>query len=72
MNTNEFVKGIYDINFIDNLYYSGNNLEINTKDKEENEIAASVLAALIKTKGKPADKKNSSRTNNRWWEQNYE
>ena len=73
LNTNEFANGSYDINFIDNLNYSGNNLDSASNDNQEKEIAASVLAALINTKRNPANKKKSSRSNNNnWWEQNYE
>lgn len=72
LNTSKFAKGDYDINYIDNLNYNGNDLEISASNKEENEIAASVLAALIKSKQKSVLKKNSSGKNNSWWEQNYE
>lgn len=72
LNTDEFSKGDYDINFIDNLNYNSvlaNNL---SQRKDENETAASILAALIKSKKKSGQIVNSSVKNNNWWRQNYE
>ena len=72
LNTNEFVSGNYDINFIDNLNYHTSTTDRLSSNNNEHEIAASVLAALIKTKKKSAQKVNSTVNNNNWWEQNYE
>jgi acetyl-CoA carboxylase biotin carboxylase subunit len=73
LNTDEFVGGNYDINFIDNLNYDASLAEKSSVSKDDHEIAASVLAALIKTKKKSAQKINSTvNNNNNWWEQNYE
>jgi acetyl-CoA carboxylase biotin carboxylase subunit len=69
INTEEFSVGGYDINFIDNLDYSATSKEDNQKSKDEHEIAASVLAALINTKKKSIQKKSVSLKNNKWWEQ---
>ena len=68
----EFISGDYDINFIDKLTeigYESENICLSELDKE---VAASILAAIIKTK-----KRNNSKIKNRvksngWWEQNYE
>jgi acetyl/propionyl-CoA carboxylase alpha subunit len=72
LNTDEFISGNYDINFIDNLNYHASTADKLPDDKNEHEVAASVLAALIKTKKKSAQMKNASLKNNNWWEQNYE
>jgi acetyl-CoA carboxylase biotin carboxylase subunit len=72
LNTDEFISGNYDINFIDNLNYHGSTADKLPDNTNEHEVAASVLAALIKTKKKSAQKKNASLKNNNWWEQNYE
>ena len=72
LNTNEFKTGKYDINFIDNLNYaelSNNNAK---NHNSENEIAAAVFAALIKSKQKTVSKKNVMVKDSKWWEQNYE
>jgi acetyl/propionyl-CoA carboxylase alpha subunit len=69
INTEEFAVGGYDINFIDNLDYSGTSMEDNQKSNDEHEIAASVLAALINTKKKSIQKKSVEIKNNKWWEQ---
>ena len=71
LNTNEFKKGKYDINFIDNLNYSGLT-DQSLNNKSDNEIAAAVFAALIKSKQKSSSKKNIMVKDNKWWEQNYE
>jgi len=71
LNTNEFKTGKYDINFIDNLNYSG--LTDQSFDKKsDNEIATAVFAALIKSKQKSSSKKSVLVKDNKWWEQNYE
>jgi acetyl-CoA carboxylase biotin carboxylase subunit len=72
LNTDEFKSGNYDINFIDNLNYHSTQADKLSDNKNEYEIAASVLAALIKTIKKSVLKKNASLKNNNWWEQNYE
>jgi len=73
LNTDEFLGGNYDINFIDNLNYYTSTSDKLSSNNNEHEIAASVLAALIKTKKKSAQKINSTvNNNNNWWEQNYE
>jgi acetyl-CoA carboxylase biotin carboxylase subunit len=72
LNTDEFASGNYDINFIDSLNYNENNLKTVPDSKEEHEIAASVLAALIKSNKKSTTKRNASVKDNSWWEQNYE
>ena len=72
LNTNEFLGGNYDINFIDNLNYHTSSTDKLSSNNNEHEIAASVLAVLIKTKKKSAQKVNSTVNNNNWWEQNYE
>ncbi|HRP93722.1 MAG TPA: acetyl-CoA carboxylase biotin carboxylase subunit, partial [Ignavibacteriaceae bacterium] len=71
LNTNEFKKGKYDINFIDNLNYSGLT-DQSLNNKSDNESAAAVFAALIKSKQKSSSKKNIMVKDNKWWEQNYE
>ncbi len=71
LKTNEFKTGKYDINFIDNLNYSGLTDKLFDK-KSDNEIAAAVFAALIKSKQKSSSKKNVLVNDNKWWEQNYE
>jgi len=43
-----------------------------SKSKFKHETAASILAALIKSKKKSGQKVDSSIKNNNWWEQNYE
>mgnify|MGYP006328155945 FL=1 len=72
LNTDEFIGGNYDINFIDNLNYDASFGDKSSGSKDEHQIAASVLAAIIKTKKKSAQKVNTSVKNNNWWEQNYE
>lgn len=73
LNTDEFSKGNYDINFIDNLDYHKSTTDKLSSNNNEHKIAASVLAALIKTKKKSSQKINSTvNNNNNWWEQNYE
>ncbi len=72
LNTIEFSKGDYDINFIDNLNYTSLLADKLSKSKDEHETAASILAALIQSKKKSAQKVNTSVKNNNWWEQNYE
>ena len=72
INTTEFSKGKYDINFIDNLNYNSSLTNSQENNNNEYEIAACVLAALIKTKKNPVKKKSAFEVNNGWWEQNYE
>jgi acetyl-CoA carboxylase biotin carboxylase subunit len=72
LSTNEFSKGDYNINFIDNLNYNSLLTDKLSQSKDEHETAASVLAALLKSKKKTAQKVNPSEKNNNWWEQNYE
>ena len=43
------IGGNYDINFIDNLNYDASLAEKSSGSKDDHEIAASVLAAIIKT-----------------------
>ncbi len=72
LSTKEFKSGKYDINFIDNLNYA--ELSDNTLDEfnTDNEIAAAVFSALIKSKQKSSSRKNIMIKNNNWWGQNYE
>jgi acetyl-CoA carboxylase biotin carboxylase subunit len=72
LNTDEFARGNYDINFIDNLNYDASLNNKKSNKINEYEIAASVLAALVKSKKKSSLKKSPSETSNKWWEQNYE
>ena len=72
LNTDNFSKGDYDINFIDNLNYTSLLADNLSRSKDEHETAAIVLAALLKSKKKTAQKVNPSGKNNNWWEQNYE
>jgi len=72
LNTDEFASGNYDINFIDNLNYNESKAEKSSDNNDDHEIAASVLASLIKIKKKSKKEKNASLKNNNWWEQNYE
>ena len=72
LNTDKFSKGEYDINFIDNLNYTSLLEDNLSQSKDEHETAASILAALIKSKKKSGQIVNSSVKNNNWWEQNYE
>jgi acetyl-CoA carboxylase biotin carboxylase subunit len=68
----EFISGDYDINFIDQLNESGYENENNFSTENQNEIAASVLAALIKSKNSYPLKTRTNVKDNGWWEQNYE
>ena len=72
VNKKEFMTGDYDINFIDKLNAAGfenENIYASEKDKE---VAASILAVLIKTKNNYPLKTKYSVKDNGWWEQNYE
>ncbi len=72
LNTDEFASGNYDINFIDNLNYTSLLSDKSSKNNEEYEIAASVLAALKKLNRKSPIKKSASESSSNWWEQKYE
>jgi len=72
LNTDEFASGNYDINFIDNLNYTSLLSDKSSKNNDEYEIAASVLAALKKSNRKSSIKKSASESSNTWWEQKYE
>lgn len=72
LNTDEFSTGNYDINFIDNLNYTSLLSDKSSKNNDEYEIAASVLAALKKSNRKSSIKKSASEASNKWWEQKYE
>ncbi len=72
LNTNEFSKGDYDINFIDTLNNSSRLEDNLSQNKNDHETAASILAALIQSKKKSVQKVNTPVKNNNWWEQNYE
>jgi len=72
LNTDEFASGNYDINFIDNLNYTSLLSDKSSKNNDEYEIAASVLAALKKSNRKFSIKKSASEASNKWWEQKYE
>ncbi len=72
LNTDEFASGKYDINFIDNLNYTSLLSDKSSKNNDEYEIAASVLAALKKSNRKSSIKKSASEASNKWWEQKYE
>ena len=72
LNTDEFAIGNYDINFIDNLNYTSLLSDKSSKNNDEYEIAASVLAALKKSNRKSSIKKSASESSNTWWEQKYE
>lgn len=72
LNTNEFKKGKYDINFIDNLNYTELSDDNSKGVNSENEIAAVVFATLIKSKQKSSSKINTTTKKSNWWEQNYE
>ena len=72
LRTNEFISSKYDINFIDNLNYAGSIVGVKSGDNDDYEIAASVFAALIKSKQKFTPKKNILVQNDKWWEQNHE
>ncbi|MCK7524346.1 MAG: hypothetical protein MZV64_45285 [Ignavibacteriales bacterium] len=60
LNTDKFSKGDYDINFIDNLNYTSLLEDNLSQSKNEHETAASILAALIKSKKKSGQIVNSS------------
>ena len=72
MSKKEFISGDYDINFIDKLNdigYESEDIYLSELDKE---VAASILAAIIKTKKRNNLKIKNHVKNNGWWEQNYE
>jgi acetyl-CoA carboxylase biotin carboxylase subunit len=72
LNTKEFDSGKYDINFIDNLNYSDSYEKEIENNNIDNEIAASLFAALIKSKQTTYSKKNATTEVKAWWKQNYE
>ena len=72
INTPEFSQSKYDINFIDNINFAEKFKNELKKTNEEIEIAASVFAALLKSKRKNKFKSKSSAKTNEWWGQNYE
>ena len=72
LGTNEFSQGKYDINFIDNINFAEKFKNELKKTNEEMEVAASVFAALLKSRRKNKSKSKSSSKSNEWWGQNYE
>ncbi len=57
--------------FLDNLNFDNIKIELK-KTNEDLELAASVFAALIKSKQKNTFNSTSTIQTNNWWEQNYE
>jgi len=66
-----FLKGLYDINFVENNFMSDSNNGIN-KDKKNNESAAALMSALLLSETKSNIIRSNSIDKNRWREQLYD
>lgn len=72
LSEDNFIAGNYDINFIDNMNYNSLKSESQNINKDEYEIAAVVIAALIKSNTKATAKVRKTNNINKWRDQNYE
>ena len=72
LNDEYFISGNYDINFIDNMNYDSTKLESKVVSEPDNNLAAAVIAALIKSNKRASSKILKSNSANKWWTQNDE
>ncbi|HMN47685.1 MAG TPA: acetyl-CoA carboxylase biotin carboxylase subunit [Ignavibacteriaceae bacterium] len=71
LNNEDFIKGNYDIHFIDNLFRDNSSMMLDNTG-EDSETPAIIFATLMKSKKSESIKKNNTFTSNNWRDQLYD
>ena len=71
LNNEDFIKGNYDIHFIDNLFRDNSSMMLDNIG-EDSETPAIIFATLMKSKKSESVKKNNTFTSNNWRDQLYD
>lgn len=66
-----FTDGSFDINFVENEFLSGD-MKSSIENSDDENDAAALISALLKSKSSHGIKKNNSHNSSRWQEQMYE